>query len=71
MKDILSSDEVVGDGKGDLDAHPPKVFFDEYGSHYLNLRVDFWYMMDKEIKKRCELKEIPNEVGSRIWSTVR
>lgn len=48
LEDILTSDAVVSDGQGDLEAHPPRVWFDRFGEYYLNLRADYWYMMDKE-----------------------
>ncbi|MCC9602101.1 mechanosensitive ion channel family protein [Stieleria sp. JC731] len=48
LKDILSSDEITGDGQGNLEKHPPKVWFDEFGSHYLNLRADYWYQMNTD-----------------------
>lgn len=48
LEEILCSNDVVGDGKGDMEEHPPKVFFDQFGSHFLNLRADYWYMMDPE-----------------------
>jgi MscS family membrane protein len=46
LQQILTSDDVIGDGESNLDMHPPKVWFDKFGSHYLNLRADYWYMMD-------------------------
>lgn len=48
LNDILTSDPIVSDGKADLDAHPPQVWFEKFGSHYLNLRADYWYMMDED-----------------------
>lgn len=47
LNDILHSERVVGGGQADLDAHPPQVWFEKFGSHYLNLRADYWYMMDE------------------------
>ncbi|WP_235908965.1 mechanosensitive ion channel domain-containing protein [Roseiconus nitratireducens] len=46
--EILSSEEVTRDGEGDLEGHPPRVWFDKFGSHYLNLRADYWYMMETD-----------------------
>ncbi|WP_153558333.1 mechanosensitive ion channel family protein [Roseimaritima sediminicola] len=51
LKDILTSDAVAGDGNCDLDEHPPQVWFDKFGSHYLNLRADYWYLMDADENK--------------------
>jgi len=51
LQDILTSEEVVSDGQSDLEAHPPRVWFDQFGAHYLNLRADYWYMMDKEFTR--------------------
>ncbi|TWU03297.1 Low conductance mechanosensitive channel YnaI [Neorhodopirellula pilleata] len=48
LQDILTSDDIVSDGQSDLEAHPPKVWFDRFGAYYLNLRADYWYMMDRE-----------------------
>ncbi|KAA1261165.1 Low conductance mechanosensitive channel YnaI [Rubripirellula obstinata] len=48
LNDILNSDPIVSDGQADLDAHPPQVWFEEFGSHYLNIRADYWYMMDED-----------------------
>ena len=45
LDDILRSDDVVGDGQGDMQTYPPKINFDAFGPHYLNLRVDYWYLM--------------------------
>lgn len=45
LRDILSSESISGNGQADLEQHPPKVWFDKFGSHYLNLRADYWYMM--------------------------
>lgn len=47
LNDILYSDPIVSNGQADVDAHPPQVWFDKFGSHYLNLRADYWYMMDE------------------------
>lgn len=49
LREILSSESITGGGKADLDAHPPRVWFDKFGSHFLNLRADYWYMMDKQL----------------------
>ncbi|MEZ6089946.1 MAG: mechanosensitive ion channel family protein [Pirellulaceae bacterium] len=57
LKDILSSQDVTAAGQGDLDQHPPKVWFDKFGSHYLNLRADYWYLMstnEGEIQRDTE-----------------
>lgn len=48
IKDILSSDEVIQDGQCDLDAHPPRVWFERYGDYFLSLRADYWYLMDPD-----------------------
>ena len=48
MHDILTSDEVCGDHQCDPEHYPPQVNFDAFKSHYLNLRVDYWYLMDPD-----------------------
>lgn len=48
LEDLLTSEDVAGKDNFDLDAHPPKVWFDRFGSHYLNIRADYWYLMDSE-----------------------
>ena len=45
LREVLSSDAVVGQGQGDLDRYPPHVSFTAFGPHYLNLRADYWYLM--------------------------
>lgn len=57
LKEILSSKKIVGEGQGDMDQHPPQVWFDRFGDHYLNLRADYWYLMsteDGEIQRDTE-----------------
>lgn len=51
LKDILTSDPVISDGQADLETYPPRVWFDKFGSHYLNLRADYWYMMDSQFNR--------------------
>jgi MscS family membrane protein len=51
LKNILNSEPIVADGQADLSAHPPRVWFDKLGSHYLNLRADYWYMMDSQLRR--------------------
>ena len=46
LKDVLTSEAVVGDGQGDLETRPPQVFFEEFGEYFLQLRADYWYLMD-------------------------
>lgn len=46
LEKLLTSDEVAGNDNFDLEEHPPKIWFDQFGSHYLNIRADYWYLMD-------------------------
>ena len=48
LDEILRCDRVVGNNRGDLDNNPPHVVFDKFGSHFLNLRADYWYLMDPD-----------------------
>lgn len=48
LDEVLTSDAVVANRQGDMEEHPPKVAFESFGPHYLNLRADYWYMMDDE-----------------------
>lgn len=50
LRDVLTSDAVAGEGKGDLDNHPPEVNFVEFADANLTLRADYWYMMDHDGK---------------------
>jgi len=46
LEEVLRSETVVGDGKGDLKLRPPKVSFEEFGEYFLKLRADYWYLMN-------------------------
>ena len=48
LREILSSEEIVGDGQGDLDAYPPEVNFTGFDDFSLGLRADYWYLMDAD-----------------------
>lgn len=48
VKEVLTSEEVVQNGQCDLDEHPPKVWFTDFGEYSLGLRADYWYMIDSE-----------------------
>ena len=48
LKDVLTSDAVVGDGQGDLEERPPEVNFEAVGEYFFNLRADYWYLMHPE-----------------------
>ena len=48
LTDVLTGDEAVGDGRGDLDEHPPKVNFEAVGEYFFNVRADYWYLMDPD-----------------------
>ena len=48
LEDVLSSDPVVGDGKGDVENHPPKVNFVDFEDSSLKIRADYWYLMHHE-----------------------
>ena len=48
LRDVLTSEPVVGGGKGDPDERPPKVNFEAFGEYWLNLRADYWYLMHPE-----------------------
>ncbi len=48
LEKLLTSDRIAGDAKFDLESHSPKVWFDRFGSHYLNIRADYWYLMAGE-----------------------
>lgn len=43
IDEILRSDDVVEQGDFNLEEHPPKVSFSEFGDYSLNLRVYYWY----------------------------
>ena len=45
LEDVLTSEPVVGDGKGNLEERPPKVNFEAVGEYFFNLRADYWYLM--------------------------
>ena len=50
LEEILRSDPIAGDGQADLEAHPPKVTFEKFAAYSLELRCDYWYMMDHDGK---------------------
>lgn len=57
LKEILTSEEVAGDGQGDTETYPPRIWFEEFGDHYLGLRADYWYLMrtdDGDIQRDTE-----------------
>ena len=48
LRDILTDPAIVGGGRGDTDEHPPHIAFDRFAADYLNLRVDYWYLMSAD-----------------------
>ena len=50
LTDVLTSDPVIGGGRGDLEERPPKVNFEAVGDYFFNLRADYWYLMHPEEK---------------------
>lgn len=48
LNDILTDESIVDRGRCDLDEYPPKIAFDKFESDYLNLRVDYWYLMSTD-----------------------
>ncbi len=48
LQEILRSDPIAGQGQADLEAHPPKVTFEKFAAYSLELRCDYWYMMDPD-----------------------
>ena len=50
LNDVLTGEGIVGDGQGDLEAHPPKVNFESVGEYFFNVRADYWYLMHPEEK---------------------
>jgi MscS family membrane protein len=45
IDDVLRSEEVVREGKFNLEERPPVVSFSDYGDYYLNLKVYYWYFI--------------------------
>ena len=45
LEEILTSEDVVGDGQCDLEKHSPKVNFTAFQEDHLELRIDYWYQM--------------------------
>lgn len=46
LDEILRSDKVCSDGRSDPEKYPPQIQFTEFGAYSLNLRVDYYYLMD-------------------------
>ncbi len=46
LDEILRSDEVVQEGKCDLERRPPVISFSDYGDYYLNIKVYYWYFIE-------------------------
>jgi MscS family membrane protein len=45
IDDVLRSDEVVSEGKCNVENRPPIISFSDYGDYYLNLKVYYWYFI--------------------------
>lgn len=45
INDVLRSDEIVNEGKCNLDERPPSISFSDFGDYYLNLKVYYWYFI--------------------------
>ncbi len=60
LKEVLTSDAVVGDGQGNLEERPPKVNFEAVGEYFFNLRADYWYLMHPE-------EQAPQRDTERGW----
>ncbi len=62
LEELLRSEEVVGDGEGDTQKHPPKINFTEIAEYSLNLRVDYYYLMHPS-------GTVPQRDSDRGWFT--
>jgi MscS family membrane protein len=57
LREILTSEEVVKPGRCRLEENGPAISFNAFGSHYLNIRVYYWYYMSdsgKQIQRDVE-----------------
>jgi MscS family membrane protein len=48
VKDILEREEIVKEGKFNLEETPASVSFSGYGDYYLNLKVYYWYYISDD-----------------------
>lgn len=45
LNDILRSDDIVAEGKCNIEERPPQVSFSSFGDYYLNLKAYYWYFV--------------------------
>ena len=48
LREVLTSEPIVKDHQCDPEHYPPHIVFESFGSHYLQLRCDYWYLMDPD-----------------------
>ncbi len=48
VRDILHSQEVVGEGRFDMDKFPPRIAFNELNADSLNIKAFYWYQLDRD-----------------------
>jgi MscS family membrane protein len=54
---VLRSEEIVSEGKCNLETHPPIISFSDYGDYYLNLKVYYCYFIGddgEELQRNSE-----------------
>ena len=48
VKDVLTDDAIVAEGRFDMDKQPPRVAFNELNSDSLNIQAIYWYQLARD-----------------------
>lgn len=48
LRDILHSEEVVREGRFDMEKQPPRISFNEFNADSLNIRAYYWYQLVRD-----------------------
>jgi len=51
LKEVFKSDEVVKEGRFDLEEREASITFSDFGDYYLNLRIYYWYFIGEDGQK--------------------
>jgi MscS family membrane protein len=50
LDEVLRSDDIIDEGKCNLEDRPPLINFSDFGDYYLNIKVYYWYFIGDEGK---------------------